>query len=87
MSRMWRIRVQVPIDAATHEQRDALFTAIADAAHAWEPQRRDGWDVDVAAYSYEPVGDWHAPWCLAPTGGICEYCGASEAEPYDEATP
>lgn len=47
--RMWQIRVTVPDDVLTSPDVDALFTAIADAAHAWEPKDRDGWDVDVEA--------------------------------------
>lgn len=46
---MWQIRVTLPFDDVTDEQRNALFTAIADAAHGWEPTDRNGWDVDVQA--------------------------------------
>lgn len=44
----WEITVSVP-SGFPDGQRDALFTAVADAAHDWEPEERDGWDVDVSA--------------------------------------
>lgn len=42
----YRIVVEIPASAAP-DVRDAIFTAVADAAHDAEPQHRDGWDIDV----------------------------------------
>lgn len=54
----WRIAVEVPLDAL---DRDALFSAVAQAVHDWEPEQRDGWDANVHA---EPVTV--PAWALAP---------------------
>lgn len=43
---IYRIVVEVPAHVA---DLDGLATAVADAAHNWEPDDRDGWDVDVSA--------------------------------------
>jgi hypothetical protein len=45
-SNRWVIQVTVPSDVP---DRDALFNAVADAATEWEPEDRDGWDIDVSA--------------------------------------
>lgn len=42
----WVIQVTIPSNVPG---RDRLFTAVADAAHDWEPENRDGWDIDVSA--------------------------------------
>lgn len=39
----YAVIVEVPLHAADM----ALFRAVADAAHAWEPSDRDGWDAVV----------------------------------------
>jgi len=45
----WRVEVEAPGDL-TEDQRDSLFTAVADAAHAWEEaQCERGWDAPVSA--------------------------------------
>lgn len=46
---IWTVAVEIPAslpDAA----KDSLFTAVADAAHDWEPKVRDGWDISVTGY-------------------------------------
>jgi hypothetical protein len=45
----WTVAVEIPISLPS-ELRDSLFTAIADAAHDWEPGDRDGWDVQVSGH-------------------------------------
>lgn len=40
----WAVTVVVPIDV---EEKDELLTAVADAAYGWEPEDRDGWDIEV----------------------------------------
>lgn len=47
MSDRWAVTVTVPMSLPP-EAKDALFTAVADAAAEWEPAERDGWDVDVS---------------------------------------
>jgi hypothetical protein len=39
----WCVVVTVPM----HVDREALFDAVADAAHDWEPENREGWDIEV----------------------------------------
>lgn len=55
---LWHITVAVPM-RLSDDQRDALFTAVADAVHGWEPAVRDGWDADVSAGPADdaPEGD------------------------------
>jgi hypothetical protein len=52
---MWQVVVRVPMRIGD-AQRDALFNRVADAAHDWEPDDRDGWDVDVAGCKAEAEG-------------------------------
>jgi hypothetical protein len=44
----WEVRVVVPYRLPS-EELEALFDAVADAAHNWEPEDRDGWDMDISA--------------------------------------
>lgn len=48
----WQVTVTVPM-ALSAEQKDELFTVIADAVHDWEPDDRGGWDADVAGHPVE----------------------------------
>jgi hypothetical protein len=50
---LWQVTVRVPA-SLPEVQRTALFDAVAEAAHDWEPADRDGWDVDVTG---SPVDD------------------------------
>lgn len=53
--KMWRVTVTLPARVPGSFQ---LFEAVADAAYAWEPADRDGWDIDVSGgpvATYEPV--------------------------------
>jgi hypothetical protein len=49
--RVYRICVEVP-DDLDGDALDELFAAVADAAHDWEPEQRDDWDINV----YSGVG-------------------------------
>lgn len=45
----WTVAVEVPISLPV-EMRHDLFAAITRAVSEWEPDDRDGWDVDVSGY-------------------------------------
>lgn len=45
----WTVAVEVPANLPDN-LKDSLFTAIADTAHTWEPEHRDGWDVSVGGH-------------------------------------
>ena len=42
----WRIGIEVPMRLPS-DQRHELFGLVADLVHDWEPDERDGWDVNV----------------------------------------
>lgn len=44
----WQLIVTVPA-SLPGQDLDALFTAVADAVHDWEPADRKGWDADICA--------------------------------------
>jgi hypothetical protein len=44
----WRVVVEIPARLTHHF--DSLFTAIADAAHEWEPEDREDWDILVSGH-------------------------------------
>lgn len=44
---LWEITIRVPM-WLSGEQRQELFSAVAEAVHDWEPDYRDGWDADVS---------------------------------------
>jgi hypothetical protein len=44
---LWQISVRVPLSLPV-EMRHELFAAVTAAVHDWEPDDRDGWDVDVS---------------------------------------
>jgi hypothetical protein len=50
---MWQVAVTVPMNLP-REMHEALFEAIAEVAHDWEPTDRDGWDVDVSGHPVPP---------------------------------
>lgn len=50
MQQSWRIAVEIPAHLPA-EDRDRLFTAIAEVVHDWEPQDRD-WDAFVHGHDY-----------------------------------
>jgi hypothetical protein len=53
----WQVSVAIP-KTLPPAMMDSLFTAVADAVHAWEPQDRDGWDVDVSGHpTVQPCPD------------------------------
>jgi hypothetical protein len=53
----WQVSVAIP-KTLPPEMMDSLFTAVADAAYEWEPQDRDGWDVDVSGHpTVQPCPD------------------------------
>jgi hypothetical protein len=52
---VWKIEVEIPMRVLNDVDHEALFTAVADAVHDWEPPDRDGWDVSVSA------GIWALP--------------------------
>ncbi len=70
---MWQVSVRVPMDLP-REMRDSLSEALAAAVHDWEPQDRDGWDVEVSGHpTYQPCPD-----ARAHTGGLPDDCGHPE---------
>ncbi len=74
MSDKWQVRVSIPVRVPA-EQRDRLFTAIADAVTAWEPADRDGWDalVEAGPVGLTQVGAYAVacPECIAQAGEAC----------------
>src|SRR5690606_35154262 len=46
--RLWAVTVTIPAHLDEGD-RDDLFDLVADTAHRWEPDDRDGWDIDVSA--------------------------------------
>lgn len=52
----WTVAVTIPM-SLPDELKDSLFHAIADAAYAWEPADRDGWDIDVVGTPIEAACD------------------------------
>lgn len=48
----WTVAVTIPM-SLPDELKDSLFRAICDAAYAWEPADRDGWDIDVVGAPIE----------------------------------
>lgn len=70
---MWQVSVGVPA-SLPRELLESLFEAVAATAHGWEPQDRDGWDVDVSGHpTYQPCPD-----ARAHTGGLPDDCGHPE---------
>lgn len=53
----WTVAVEIPA-RLPEELKDSLFTAVADAAHDWEPKTRDGWDVHVTGYPTPHGAGW-----------------------------
>lgn len=49
MDQDWEITVTVPLSLPA-EQREALFSAVADTVAEWEPEDRTDWDAMVSAH-------------------------------------
>lgn len=47
--RDYRVVVSIPEGAVSASEAEALFDAVAEAAYGWEPEDRDGWDIEVTA--------------------------------------
>ena len=45
----WDAVVSIPM-SLPRDMRDSFFTAIADAAYAWQPVDREDWDVFVSGH-------------------------------------
>lgn len=50
----WHVTVSIPM-RLSGEHKEALFDAVAFAAHAWQPEDRDRWDVLVSGHPDDDV--------------------------------
>lgn len=61
MSKVFRISVEVPVELP-EQMLDELFDSVVEVARGWEPDSRNGWDVNVysgTASTESSCGDSH----------------------------
>lgn len=83
MQQSWRIAVEIPAHLPA-EDRDRLFTAIAEVVHDWEPAERD-WDAFVRGHDYRHSAESYLADAVLAAIDLCDKADDGVLAPYCRA--